>query len=145
MSSIGCGTITKGIKTPLEDMGLDGRRSLPVAMCQTPKETNSVTAVVVALCCCRKAHICQTVSRRLHEGGLFARRPVVCLPLSPAHVRTRLHWTPELRSWTPENWDHALFTDEFRFNIHNDSRRAIIWREPGTRYRAPNVVERDHT
>ncbi|GBN66581.1 hypothetical protein AVEN_231792-1 [Araneus ventricosus] len=26
----------------------------------------------------------QTVSHRLHEGGLFARRPVVCVPLSPA-------------------------------------------------------------
>ncbi|GBO35113.1 hypothetical protein AVEN_18788-1 [Araneus ventricosus] len=34
----------------------------------------------------------QTVSRRLHEGGLFARRPVVCVPLSPAHVRPLLHW-----------------------------------------------------
>ncbi|GBN64882.1 hypothetical protein AVEN_7502-1 [Araneus ventricosus] len=33
----------------------------------------------------------QTVSRRLHEGRLFARRPVVCVPLSPAHVRERLH------------------------------------------------------
>ncbi|GBM12221.1 hypothetical protein AVEN_21024-1 [Araneus ventricosus] len=32
----------------------------------------------------------QTVSRRLHEGGLFARRPVVCVPLSPAYVRARL-------------------------------------------------------
>ncbi|GBN83804.1 hypothetical protein AVEN_114894-1 [Araneus ventricosus] len=29
----------------------------------------------------------QTVSRRLHEGGLFARRPVVCVPLSPSHIR----------------------------------------------------------
>ncbi|GBN59951.1 hypothetical protein AVEN_67520-1 [Araneus ventricosus] len=76
----------------------------------------------------------QTVSRRLHEGGLFARRPVVCVPLSPAHVRARLHWAREHRSWTPES----------RFNIQNDSRRAMIWREPGTRYRAPNIVERDH-
>ncbi|GBN84122.1 hypothetical protein AVEN_125925-1 [Araneus ventricosus] len=33
----------------------------------------------------------QSVSHRLHEGGLFARRPVVCVPLSPAHVRARLH------------------------------------------------------
>ncbi|GBM22185.1 hypothetical protein AVEN_236817-1 [Araneus ventricosus] len=33
----------------------------------------------------------QTVSRRLHEGGLFARRPVVCVPLSPVHVRAGLH------------------------------------------------------
>ncbi|GFV07025.1 hypothetical protein TNCV_2664041 [Trichonephila clavipes] len=26
-----------------------------------------------------------TVARRLHGGGLFARRPVRCLPLTPAH------------------------------------------------------------
>ncbi|GBO16458.1 hypothetical protein AVEN_136243-1 [Araneus ventricosus] len=83
----------------------------------------------------------QTVSRRLHEGGLFARRPVVCVPLSPAHIRAQLHWAPEHRSWTP---DHVLFTDESRFNIQNDSRRAMIWREPGTCYRATNIVERDH-
>ncbi|GBL95787.1 hypothetical protein AVEN_713-1 [Araneus ventricosus] len=54
----------------------------------------------------------QTVSRRLHEGGLFTQRPVVCVPLSPAHVRARLHWTREHRSWTPEQWGHVPFTDE---------------------------------
>ncbi|GBM66579.1 hypothetical protein AVEN_251992-1 [Araneus ventricosus] len=86
----------------------------------------------------------QTVSRRLHEGGLFARRPVVCVPLSSAHVRQRFHWAREHRSWTPEQWGHLLFTNDIRYNIQNDSRRAMIWREPGTRYRAPNIVERDH-
>ncbi|GBN38035.1 hypothetical protein AVEN_50387-1 [Araneus ventricosus] len=59
----------------------------------------------------------QTVSRRLHEGGLFARRSVVCVPLYPAHVRGRLHWAREHLSWTPEQWGHVLFTDESRFNI----------------------------
>ncbi|GBM10137.1 hypothetical protein AVEN_258742-1 [Araneus ventricosus] len=86
----------------------------------------------------------QTVSRRLHGGGLFSRRPVVCVPLSPAQVRARLNWACEHRSWTPEQRGHVLFTDESRFNIQNDSRRAMIWRDPGTRYRAPNIVERDH-
>ncbi|GBM09989.1 hypothetical protein AVEN_23982-1 [Araneus ventricosus] len=86
----------------------------------------------------------QTVSRRLHEGGLLARRPVVCVPLSPAHVRARLHLAREHRSWTSEQWGHVLFTDESRFNIQNDSRSAMIWRNQGTRYRAPNIVERDH-
>ncbi|GBN34973.1 hypothetical protein AVEN_9930-1 [Araneus ventricosus] len=43
----------------------------------------------------------QNVSLRLREGGLFARRPVVCLPLSPADVRARLYWAREHRSWTP--------------------------------------------
>ncbi|GBO35249.1 hypothetical protein AVEN_254411-1 [Araneus ventricosus] len=73
----------------------------------------------------------QTVSSRLHEGGLFARRPLVCVPLSPAHVRPLLHWAREHRSWTPEQWGHVLFTDESRFNIQNYSRRSMIWREEG--------------
>ncbi|GFU51090.1 HTH_Tnp_Tc3_2 domain-containing protein [Trichonephila clavipes] len=30
-----------------------------------------------------------TVARRLHGGGLFARRPVRCVPLMPAHRRRR--------------------------------------------------------
>ncbi|GFS69320.1 hypothetical protein TNCV_4011341 [Trichonephila clavipes] len=30
-----------------------------------------------------------TVARRLHGGGLFARRPVRCVPLTPAHRRRR--------------------------------------------------------
>ncbi|GBM68042.1 hypothetical protein AVEN_51690-1 [Araneus ventricosus] len=56
----------------------NGRRSIPVAMCHTPKYTNTATSGVAALYCCRKAHI--TVSRRLYEAGLFACRPVVlCL------------------------------------------------------------------
>ncbi|GBN89359.1 hypothetical protein AVEN_161862-1 [Araneus ventricosus] len=86
----------------------------------------------------------QTVSRRLHEGGLFARRPVLCVPLSPAHVTARLHWAREHRSCTPEQWGYVLFTDESRLNIQNDSQRAMIWREPGTLHRAPNIVKRDH-
>ncbi|GBL71144.1 hypothetical protein AVEN_178163-1 [Araneus ventricosus] len=86
----------------------------------------------------------QTRSRRLHEGGLFGRRPVVRVPLSPAHVRARLHSAREHRSWTREQWGRVLFTDESLFNIKNDSRRAMIWRGPGTLYRAPNIVKRDH-
>ncbi|GFV70523.1 transposable element Tcb1 transposase [Trichonephila clavipes] len=30
-----------------------------------------------------------TMARRLHGGGLFARRPIRCLPLTPAHRRRR--------------------------------------------------------
>ncbi|GFU42771.1 HTH_Tnp_Tc3_2 domain-containing protein [Trichonephila clavipes] len=31
----------------------------------------------------------QTVRNRLHEGGLYARRPMVCIPLTPRHRATR--------------------------------------------------------
>ncbi|GBO08315.1 hypothetical protein AVEN_256278-1 [Araneus ventricosus] len=72
-----------------------------------------------------------------HDDLLF-------VSLSPAHFRARLHWARAHRSWKPQQWDRVLFTDESRFNIQNDSLKAMIWREPGTRYRAPNIVERDH-
>ncbi|GBN39589.1 Transposable element Tcb1 transposase [Araneus ventricosus] len=118
-----------------------GRRSLPVAMSQTPEDNTSATPGVSSDAGRPIYH--QTESRRLHEGGLFVRRPVFCVPLSPAHVRAQLHWAHEHHSCIPEQWGHLLFTDESRFNIQNNSRRWI-WREPGTRYRAPNIVERDH-
>ncbi|GFV51523.1 hypothetical protein TNCV_2908261 [Trichonephila clavipes] len=39
-----------------------------------------------------------TVARRLHAGGLFARRPVRCVPLTPAHRRRRSLWCREHRN-----------------------------------------------
>ncbi|GFX44292.1 hypothetical protein TNCV_4376801 [Trichonephila clavipes] len=40
-----------------------------------------------------------TVARRLHGGGLFARRPVRCVPLTPAHQRRRSLCCREHRNW----------------------------------------------
>ncbi|GFV56751.1 transposable element Tcb2 transposase [Trichonephila clavipes] len=40
-----------------------------------------------------------TVARKLHGGGLFARRPVRCVPLTPAHRRRRSLWCREHRNW----------------------------------------------
>ncbi|GFX80079.1 transposable element Tcb2 transposase [Trichonephila clavipes] len=39
-----------------------------------------------------------TVARRMHGGGLFARRPVRCVPLTPAHRRRRSLWCREHRN-----------------------------------------------
>ncbi|GFX78197.1 transposable element Tcb1 transposase [Trichonephila clavipes] len=46
-----------------------------------------------------------TVARRLHGGGLFARRPVRCVPLTPAHRRRRSLWCREHRNWNTMNGD----------------------------------------
>ncbi|GFY23304.1 transposable element Tcb1 transposase [Trichonephila clavipes] len=45
-----------------------------------------------------------TVDRRLHGGGLFARRPVRCVPLTPAHRRRRSLWCREHRNWRDNEW-----------------------------------------
>ncbi|GFU41475.1 transposable element Tc1 transposase [Trichonephila clavipes] len=83
-----------------------------------------------------------TVARRLH-GGLFARRPVRCVPLTPAHRRRRSLWCREHRNWRDNEWGRVLFTDESRFSLSSDSHRILIWRERGSRNHPSNIIERD--
>ncbi|GFV32267.1 transposable element Tcb2 transposase [Trichonephila clavipes] len=84
-----------------------------------------------------------TVARRLHGGGLFARRPVRCVPLTPAHRRRRFLWCREHWNWRDNEWGRVLFTDESRFSLSSDSHRILIWRERGSRNHPPNIIERD--
>ncbi|GFW81490.1 transposable element Tc3 transposase [Trichonephila clavipes] len=64
-----------------------------------------------------------TVARRLHGGGLFARRPVRCVPLTPAHRRRHSLWCLEHRNWRDNKWGRVLFTDESRFSLSSDIER----------------------
>ncbi|GFU72628.1 transposable element Tcb2 transposase [Trichonephila clavipes] len=84
-----------------------------------------------------------TVARRLHGGGLFAPRPVRCVPLTPAHRRRRSLWCREHRNWRDNEWGRVLFTDESRFSLSSDSHRILIWRERGSRNHPSNIIERD--
>ncbi|GFV25406.1 transposable element Tcb1 transposase [Trichonephila clavipes] len=61
----------------------------------------------------------QTVYRRLGHIGLYARRPVRCVPLTATHCRLRLTWSREPALWTPQQWSCVMFSDE--------SRMARVW------------------
>ncbi|GFX56984.1 transposable element Tcb2 transposase [Trichonephila clavipes] len=84
-----------------------------------------------------------TVARRLHGGGLFARRPVQCVRLTPAHRRRRSLWCLEHQNWRDNEWGRVLFTDESRFSLSSVSHRILIWRERGSRNHPSNIIERD--
>ncbi|GFY04261.1 transposable element Tcb1 transposase [Trichonephila clavipes] len=84
-----------------------------------------------------------TVTRRLHGGGLFARRPVRCVPLTPAHRRRRSLRYREHRNCRDNEWGRVLFTDESRFSLSSDSHRILIWRERGSRNHPSIIIERD--
>ncbi|GFT46490.1 transposable element Tcb1 transposase [Trichonephila clavipes] len=84
-----------------------------------------------------------TVARRLHGGGLFARRNVRCVTLTPAHRRRRSLWCWEHWNWRDNEWGRVLFTDESRFSLSSDSHRILIWRERGSRNHPSNIIERD--
>ncbi|GFX19049.1 transposable element Tcb1 transposase [Trichonephila clavipes] len=76
-----------------------------------------------------------TVARRLHKGGLFARRPERCLPLKVDH---RLQGCREHKNWTTVNG----VVSSLRMRI--GSQRVLIWREIGTRFYTSNITERHH-
>ncbi|GFU43526.1 transposable element Tcb2 transposase [Trichonephila clavipes] len=85
----------------------------------------------------------KTVARRLRVGGLYARRPVVCVPLTRQHCTARLQWCREHHNWTEQDWTCVLFSDESRFSLSSDCRRQLIWCESGTAYRPENIQEKD--
>ncbi|GFX73669.1 transposable element Tcb1 transposase [Trichonephila clavipes] len=75
----------------------------------------------------------QTVYRRSGHIGLYARRPVRCVPLTATHCRLRLTWSREHALWISKQWSCVMFSNESRFSLQSDSRRTLIWRAPGTR------------
>ncbi|GFT10259.1 transposable element Tcb1 transposase [Trichonephila clavipes] len=76
----------------------------------------------------------QTVYRRLGYIGLYARKPVRCVPPTATNCLLRLYWSRENALWTPQQWSCVMFSEESRFSLQSDSHRTLIWRTPGTRY-----------
>ncbi|GFT24365.1 transposable element Tcb2 transposase [Trichonephila clavipes] len=110
------------------------------------KRNRCTTALQVAnqfLAASRKQISRKTVARRFRGGGLHARRPVVCVPLTRQHRTARLQWCRENHNWTEQDWACVLFSDESRFSLSSDCRRQLIWRESGTAYRPENIQEKD--
>ncbi|GFY22944.1 transposable element Tcb2 transposase [Trichonephila clavipes] len=84
----------------------------------------------------------KTVARRLRGGGLYARRPVVCVPLTRQHRTASLQWCREHHNWTEQDWECVLFSDESRFSLSSDCKRQLIWLESRTAYRSENIQEK---
>ncbi|GFV20330.1 HTH_Tnp_Tc3_2 domain-containing protein [Trichonephila clavipes] len=57
----------------------------------------------------------QTVYRRLGHIGLYARRPVRCVPLTETHCRLQLTWSREHALWTSQQLSCVMFSDESSF------------------------------
>ncbi|GFV14762.1 transposable element Tcb2 transposase [Trichonephila clavipes] len=85
----------------------------------------------------------KTVARLLSGGGLYARTPVVCVPLTRQHRTARMQWCREHHNWAEQDWACVLFSDESRFSLSSDCRRQMIWRESGTANRPENIQKKD--
>ncbi|GFW70922.1 transposable element Tcb1 transposase [Trichonephila clavipes] len=94
-------------------------------------------------CCLRKADLPKNCCQTFEGGGQYARRLVVCVPLTRQHRTVRLQWCREHHNWTEQDRACVLFSDESRFSLSSDCRRQLIWRESGTAYRPENIQEKD--
>lgn len=86
----------------------------------------------------------QTIYRQFNETDLSVRRRMVCIPFNVGHRRSRFNRCRQHQHWTREQWANVLFTDAFRFSMNDDSQRVHIYKESGTRYHSPNIMETHH-
>ncbi|GFV20381.1 transposable element Tcb1 transposase [Trichonephila clavipes] len=63
----------------------------------------------------------KTVYRSLWHIGLYARRPVRCVPITETLCHLRLTFSRELALWTPQQWSCVMFSDESRTDLHVQS------------------------
>ncbi|GBO43094.1 hypothetical protein AVEN_104872-1, partial [Araneus ventricosus] len=95
-----------------------------IARCNRGATTSQLSRDLYAATGTRVSRV--TVSKRLHETWLFAKRPAVCVPLTSTNRRVRLAWCKEHRDWSRDQWATVLFTDESRFSLNTDSCRTFI-------------------
>ncbi|GFX27638.1 dna-mediated transposase [Trichonephila clavipes] len=146
----GCGSRLKLLECVVdgtEEVVLEVRRLQKTDMSSyQQKGTGATTAQQVAnpfLAASGKQISRKNVARRLRGGGLYARRPIVCVPLTRQHRTARLQWCLEHHNWTEQDWACVLFSDESRFSLSSDCRHQLIWRQRGTAYRPENIQEKD--
>ncbi|GFW01369.1 transposable element Tcb1 transposase [Trichonephila clavipes] len=93
------------ITTPIEDpyiyFAITAKRNRRSTASDLSRQLSSATGTTV---------LRQTVYRRLGHIGLYARRPVPCVPLTATHCRLRLTWSREHALWTPQQWSCVMFS-----------------------------------
>ncbi|GBO27851.1 Transposable element Tcb1 transposase [Araneus ventricosus] len=102
------------VTTPNEDryLAVTAKRNRRSTASDLSRQLSSATGTTVSR---------QTVYRRLGHIGLYARRPVRCVPLTATHCRLRLAWSREHALWTPQQWSCVMFSDESRTDLHVQS------------------------
>ena len=84
-----------------------------------------------------------TVTRRLHEAGLFGRVSSKKPLISKKNRMARLKFAKKYRNWTFEDWKKIIFSDESKFNLFGSDGKRYVRRPIGSRndvrYQTPTV------
>ncbi|GBM71249.1 hypothetical protein AVEN_130473-1 [Araneus ventricosus] len=72
----------------------------------------------------------RTVTTRLLQGQLRARRLVARIPLTPDHCRLRREWCQARVHWRTE-WRSVVCSDQSRFCLGASDGHLLVRRKPG--------------
>ncbi|GFV71663.1 transposable element Tcb1 transposase [Trichonephila clavipes] len=67
----------------------------------------------------------KTLARRLRGGGRYARRPVVCAPLTRQHRTARLQWCRDHHNWMNRT-GHAYYS-QMRDCLDSEGIQRLVW------------------
>lgn len=70
----------------------------------------------------------RTVQRRLVECGLLAYRPKKKPLLTNKMKQKRLSWAKQHVSWTMDQWNSVIFSDESKFNLYGSDGKQYVRR-----------------
>ncbi|KAF2366364.1 Transposase Tc1-like, partial [Trinorchestia longiramus] len=73
----------------------------------------------------------QTVSRRLHEIGLYARSPRKKTLISKKNQTARLAFAKKHVVWSEGDWQKVFFSDESKFNVIGSDGKQFVRRRIG--------------
>ena len=82
----------------------------------------------------------RTIRRRLAEVGLNGRKPRKKPLLTKVHKEKRLQWAKKYSSWTVNDWEKVLFSDESPFELFQKSQNAWVRRRVGEEFKAECVT-----
>ncbi|GFT17600.1 transposable element Tcb2 transposase [Trichonephila clavipes] len=87
----------------------------------------------------------RTLRRRLGKGHFGLQRPLRVLPFEPIYRRHHLEWCRSRRNGTAAEWNHVVFSDEFRFNLSSNDNRVRVWILRGERLNPAFSLQRHTT
>ncbi|XP_018371229.1 PREDICTED: transposable element Tc1 transposase [Trachymyrmex cornetzi] len=82
----------------------------------------------------------KTVSRRLNEFGIKARKARQKPWLSETNRKKRLAWAKKYKSWTASDWDKILWSDESNIQLFGTPGAVYVHRRIGEAYNPKCIV-----
>ena len=92
------------------------------------KETSTATAITKALKTSHNVNVSrQTVSRSLKSMGSACRIKKKKPKLTERHKKARLAFAKKYESWTSDDWQRVVWSDESKFNLLNSDGKEYYW------------------